>query len=138
MKKFKAFDAEIFAYDLEEKKELISKYNISYCSIEDIFSNCEIITVHLNKTDLTEGLIGRSLLSLMGEKTILINSSRGGIVNETDLYNHLKINKNTFASLDVFEKEPYDGPLTELKNVVLTPHIGSYTQETREQLELDL
>ena len=73
----------------------------------------------------------------MGEKTILINSSRGGIVNETDLYNHLKINKNTFASLDVFEKEPYDGPLTELKNVVLTPHIGSYTQETREQLELE-
>ena len=137
MKKFKAFETKIFAYDLEEKEELVQEYDISYCSIEDIFSTCEIITIHLSKTSSTEGLIDQRLLSLMGKNTILINSSRGGIVNETDLYNHLKVSQDTFAALDVFEKEPYHGPLTELKNVVLTPHIGSYTQDTREELELE-
>jgi len=137
MKKFKSFETKIFAYDLEEKEELVQEYDISYCSIEDIFSKCEIISVHLNKTSLTEGLIGKKLLSLMKTNTILINTSRGGIIDENDLYNYLKANKDIFVALDVFEKEPYHGPLIDLENVVLTPHIGSYTQDTREQLELE-
>ena len=69
---------------------------------------------------------------------ILINTSRGELINENDLFNFLKKNKNAFAGLDVFQKEPYYGKLLKLKNVLLTPHISSYSIETRSKMERDV
>ena len=75
------------------------------------------------------------MLSLMKKSAFLVNCSRGGIVDEKALYSLLKNDKIAGAAIDVFEKEPYDGPLKKLKNVILTPHIGSYAKEARIQME---
>jgi D-3-phosphoglycerate dehydrogenase / 2-oxoglutarate reductase len=69
--------------------------------------------------------------------SILINASRGEIIDEEALCKALKEKKILGAGLDVFNNEPYSGPLTELDNVILTPHIGSYAKELRIQMEIE-
>ena len=73
----------------------------------------------------------------MKDNSWLINASRGGLVDETALYSALKEGKLSGAALDVFDNEPYEGPLRSLDNVILTPHIGSYAKEGRIQMEKD-
>lgn len=73
----------------------------------------------------------------MKSNSFLINVSRGGVVDENALYDVLESNGLAGAAIDVFEKEPYDGPLLNLSNVVLTPHIGSYAAEAKLQMEID-
>jgi D-3-phosphoglycerate dehydrogenase len=65
----------------------------------------------------------------------IINTSRGGVVDESALYENLKNGRLSGAAIDVFEQEPYTGPLKELENVILTPHIGSYAKEARVEME---
>ena len=67
----------------------------------------------------------------------LVNIARGGVVDEDALFNALKINKLSGAAIDVFLQEPYSGPLCELENVALTPHLGSYSKEGKLQMEID-
>ena len=76
-------------------------------------------------------------LALMKEQAILINISRGGVVDENALYQLLKNNRLKGAAIDVFSDEPYNGPLCELDNVILTPHLGSYAREGKLQMEID-
>lgn len=71
----------------------------------------------------------------MKQGSWLINASRGGIVDEQALYTALKNGHLTGAAINVFDKEPYDGPLSDLENVILTPHIGSYAKEARITME---
>jgi D-3-phosphoglycerate dehydrogenase len=73
----------------------------------------------------------------MKPEAILINTSRGEIIDENVLYDALKSNHIAGAGLDVFQEEPYLGPLRKLDNVVLTPHIGSYAQEIRIKMEIE-
>ena len=75
--------------------------------------------------------------NLLKENSILINLSRGGVVNENALYHALKNNKILGAASDVFEHEPYSGKLCNLENIILTPHIGSYAKEGKLQMEID-
>jgi len=69
---------------------------------------------------------------------ILINTSRGDVINENDLFNFLKKNDNAYAGLDVYQVEPYYDKLSKIKNIILTPHIGSYSIETRIKMERDV
>ena len=71
----------------------------------------------------------------MKEGALIINTSRGGVVDETILYEYLRNGHLSGAALDVFDIEPYTGPLRELDNVILTPHIGSYAIEARVEME---
>ena len=73
----------------------------------------------------------------MKRNAILINASRGEIINEADLIKALDENLIQGAGLDVFENEPYNGPLVNYDNVILTPHIGAYAKEIRMQMELE-
>ena len=73
----------------------------------------------------------------MKENAFLINTARGGIVDEDALYKFLKERRISGAAIDTFEKEPYKGKLKDLDNVILTPHIGTYTIETRRDMELE-
>ena len=73
----------------------------------------------------------------MKDGAFFINIARGGLVNEDALYSALKTNKLRGAAIDVFSEEPYTGALTELDNVVLTPHIGSYAEEGKLIMEVD-
>ena len=69
--------------------------------------------------------------------SILINTSRGEIIDEKALYMLLKENKISGAGLDVYNEEPYEGKFIELDNIVLTPHIGSYATEIRNKMEIE-
>ena len=73
----------------------------------------------------------------MRPEAILINTSRGEIVDEKAIYDALKSNQIAGVGLDVFNQEPYFGPLTELDNAVLTPHIGAYARKIRIQMEIE-
>ncbi len=72
----------------------------------------------------------------MKEDAILINTSRGGIVNEDDLYDWLSSNPRAGAAVDVFNQEPYSGKLVELEKCYLTPHLGSCTLKSRSAMEM--
>ena len=82
-------------------------------------------------------MMNKERLYKMKPESILINTSRGEIIDENALYEALKNSHLAGAGLDVFEHEPYSGLLTELDNVVLTPHIGAYAKEIRIQMEIE-
>jgi len=103
----------------------------------DLLAWADILTFHCSKTGGECSLFTTEQLRTMKMGSWVINASRGGIVNEDDLHEMLKSGHLAGAALDVFEREPYTGPLTELDNVILTPHIGSYARESRIQMEID-
>lgn len=105
-------------------------------SKNELLSWADIITLHCSANADGKYAIGKSELKLMKNNAWLINASRGGLVDETALYSALQKGKLAGAALDVFENEPYTGPLCELDNVILTPHIGSYAKEGRIQMEM--
>lgn len=102
-------------------------------SLEDLLSWADIISIHVS---VSERLIGEKEFQLMKKGAWLVNTSRGGVVDESILYEYLKNGYLSGAALDVFEEEPYNGPLKELDNVILTPHIGSYAKEARVEMEM--
>lgn len=103
-------------------------------SLGRILREADIVTLHLPLTSETRNLIGRDELALMKPNSILINTARGGIVNEVALVEALKAGRPSAAGIDVFELEPLpaDHPLTELPNTVLTPHIAAGTWDSFE------
>jgi glyoxylate reductase len=116
--------------------------NAEYRAIEDLFMESDFVVLCTSLTNDTKGLVGEYLLSLMKPTSILINTSRGPILDEEALENALRSGQILGAGLDVYEievPEPNPGPrkgLYELENVVMTPHIGSAARETRDEMAL--
>lgn len=103
---------------------------------QTIFREADIVTVHIPLTPQTRRLIGPKELDLMKSDAILINTSRGPIVDEDALAAALDIRPNFSAAIDVFEQEPYNGPLTSLDNCLLSCHMGSCTDDCRLEMEM--
>ena len=101
-------------------------------SLKDMLCWADLVTIHVG---VNEKLIGEEEFKCMKDGAIIINTSRGGVVDESALYGNLKNGHLAGAALDVFEEEPYSGPLKELGNIILTPHIGSYARDTRVEME---
>jgi D-3-phosphoglycerate dehydrogenase len=101
-----------------------------------LLCSSDIVTLHIPYNPYNKNFIAKKELALMKPDAILINTSRGGVVNENDLYEHLKTHKDFIAFTDVFENEPYFGPLTKLNNSILTPHLGSCTKRSRFGMEM--
>ena len=137
IKLVQGFDFTVLAYDQFEDEEFQKEYNVKYSTLVTVLKESDIVSLNINLTDQTRNLIDKARLKLMKPDSILVNTSRGEIVDEVALYNALKNGKLAGAALDVFQQEPYSGPLTELDNVVLTPHIGSYAKEIRVQMEIE-
>ena len=100
--------------------------------LEDLLAWVDILTIHVS---VSERLIGEREFQLMKKGAWLVNTSRGGVVDEHVLYDYLKNGYLSGAALDVLEDEPYSGPLKELDNIIITPHIGSYAKESRLEME---
>lgn len=131
---------------------LLLPFNVelSYCDIcepgkslscsprqtEDLLSWADIVTLHCSAPE-TMPLLGKLELEKMKKGSWIVNASRGGLIDEGALYRVIKEGHIAGAALDVFDQEPYAGPLRELDNVILTPHIGSYAKEARIQMEMD-
>lgn len=129
-----SFDVKIAYYDIERKDSSVM-YEMK--SFESILCWADILTLHMSHSAECSPIIGIRELRLMKKGSWFINVSRGGIVDEEALYTILKDGHLAGAALDVFEKEPYVGPLSTLENVILTPHIGSYAVEARNRMEMD-
>ncbi|HEU5140157.1 MAG TPA: D-glycerate dehydrogenase [Bacillales bacterium] len=115
--------------DFEAEKSL----GATYCELKELLQESDYVCLTLPLTDKTYHLIDEKELLQMKSTAILINGGRGPLVNETSLVKALEKGTITAAGLDVFEEEPlaFDSPLMAMDNVVLTPHIGSATKETR-------
>lgn len=104
--------------------------------MDELLAWADIITLHCSAPARGKKIIGPEELTKIRPGAWLINTSRGGLVDEEALYHSLKENHLSGAALDVFDKEPYQGLLSELDNVLLTPHIGSYAKEGRIAMEI--
>jgi lactate dehydrogenase-like 2-hydroxyacid dehydrogenase len=119
-----------------------TRLNVSWREIDDLFREADVVALTPTLTTSSKGLVGERLLSLMKPHSILINTSRGAVLDEEALVHALKEGWIKGAGLDVYEREfpnPDPGPHHELlkfPNVVLTPHIGSAARETREEMAL--
>lgn len=105
-------------------------------SKEELLKKSDIVSINVPLTKETYNLITYDELKLMKKDACILNLSRGGIINEEDLYLWLNKNENFSAAIDVFENEPYGGKLMECENAYLTPHIASHTVESRSSMEL--
>jgi len=103
----------------------------TYASLDDLLAQADIVTLHVPLTEATRGLIGARELARMRPSAILINTARGGLVDEEALYRALVAGQIAGAGLDVFAQEPPppDHPLLRLENVVATPHIAAGTRD---------
>jgi len=108
---------------------------VQMVNLERLLSASDIITLHLPYSSGTHHFMEAHRISMMKQGAYLINASRGGLVDEDALVKALKNGRLAGAALDCFEHEPYQGPLKELKNTLLTAHIGSYAREGRVMME---
>lgn len=130
----KAFGMGLLGYDpfLPPYELAVADFGVTLTTLEDVLSRSDFISIHVPLTQTTRHLINRHTLSLVKQTSCIINTSRGGIVEEADLSEALAAGKLAGAALDVFENEPPLGsPFFNLDNVILTPHIAGLTEEAQ-------
>ena len=135
--KAKAFGLNIIAYDPYVTPEVGLQYNVTILPLKDVLQKADIISVHVPLTKDTENLLNEQTLSWMKPEAIVINTSRGPLIDEKALYHALKDKKLGYAGLDVTVQEPIqkDNPLLTLDNVIITPHVAWYSEEAELELK---
>jgi D-3-phosphoglycerate dehydrogenase len=129
-KRARGFEMRILGYDIAPDQEFARQVGLTYVSLETIFKEADVVTLHLPLSRDTEDIVTREYLRMMKKTAYLVNIARGGIVRSVDLYDALVKGELAGAAVDVFEDEPPIGnPLLSLDNVVTTPHIGAFTWE---------
>ena len=129
----RSFGAKVIAYD----KTCSNVENNIFMSLEKLLTNADIVTLHLPYNEHTHHIINKERLELMKSTAYLINTSRGGLIDEDALYILIKNKLIAGAGLDAFSHEPYNGSLIELPQVLLTAHMGSYAKEARINQEIE-
>ena len=130
VKRAAGFGMDIYGYDIYEDKEFNSQYDIKFTSVDEILNKCDFVTLHLPLSKDTKHIINKDNLNKCKRGLILINTARGGLINEKDLYKALSTKQILGAGLDVFENQdkPYE-KLLELDNVVLGNHTAASTMD---------
>ena len=129
---FKAFGCHLLGYSRTVRSEAEAE-GICYVGLDELLSKSDIVTVHTPLTDETRNLLGREKIALMKKNAILINTSRGPVVDNVALAEALNEGRLAGAGIDVFDGEPplrEDYPLLHAKNAVCTPHVGFATVES--------
>ncbi|ALV23663.1 dehydrogenase, putative [Campylobacter iguaniorum] len=133
----KPFNCEIYVNDIINQDEYYRKNNLIKTSKEDIFKNCDIVTIHTPYDDTTKNMVNLDVLKTMQNSSFIINSARGGIINEDNLKYALKNGIIAGAAIDAYVDEPpIDYELLELPNLICTPHIGGNSKEAVEAMGL--
>lgn len=129
----------ILAFDPYLDQEKLRERHADKCEIDEVLKNSDTITLHLPLNSETKNLINKDKLSLMKKGSCIINTSRGGIINENDLIAALQSGHIAGAALDVFENEPnIKKEFFEFPNVILTPHIGGFSKEGDEAMAVQV
>lgn len=133
----KGFQMDLLAYDIVQSAEFVQRTGARYVDLDTLLRSSDFVTIHVPLTPQTRRIIGRRELGLMKPSSILINASRGGIVDEEALIEALREGRIAGACLDTYEREPpVDSPLLRLPNVILTPHLGASTEESQREAAL--
>lgn len=129
------FACTLLATDPVPDEWFAERHGIRYIELDRLLAKADVVSLHLAPPAGGETLLNRERLTKLRPEAILVNTARGGLVDEAALYDLLAAGKLAGAFLDVFAEEPYHGPLSELPQVLLSPHIGSYAIETRVRME---
>jgi D-3-phosphoglycerate dehydrogenase len=131
IKRAHAFGMRTVAYDIAQRAELCQKYGVAYLRLEDVFRQADFLTLHLPAVPDTQNIINTRTLQMMKNSAFIINTARGELVDEKELYDALQARKVAGYGTDTFILEPpaADNPLLTLTNVIATPHCGAYTGE---------
>jgi glyoxylate reductase len=134
----KGFGMKIMYYDIVRQNKAEEELGIQYAGLDKVLSDSDFITIHTNLTKETHHLIGAKQFEMMKRTCILVNTSRGPIVDNMALSEALRNKKIAYAALDVTEPEPMpaDHPLLKLDNVIVVPHIASASVATRTKMGL--
>jgi D-3-phosphoglycerate dehydrogenase / 2-oxoglutarate reductase len=129
-----AFGMRVIAYDPYVSRDRAAQMGVELASLVDVLTRADVVTVHLPKTPETTGLIGERELAAMRPGARLVNTARGGLVDETALAKAVESGHLGGAALDVFNEEPTtQSPLFDLDRVVVTPHLGASTAEAQDK-----
>ncbi len=127
----------ILANDLTPDIEFGKLHHIEWVEKEEIYRSADIISLHLPLTPATRALITMNEINKMKKDVLLVNTSRGNMINEKDLAHALRAQRIAGAAIDVFEREPYTGELSTLENCLLTCHMGSMSADCRSRMEIE-
>jgi len=132
--RMQAFGMNVIAYDPYLQPARAAQLGVKLVDLDVLLKNADFITIHLPKTKETANLIGADALKLVKPSVRIINAARGGVLDESALYDALTTGRVAGAGLDVYATEPCtDSPLFTLDNVVATPHLGASTDEAQER-----
>jgi D-3-phosphoglycerate dehydrogenase len=126
----------ILANDIHPNTSLVPELKLEWTDKQEIYKQADVISLHVPMTKYTKNMIRAEHLALMKTDAIIINTSRGGIINELDLVNSLNSGHLHGAAIDVFENEPYTGPLADIERCILTSHMGSMSIDCRTKMEI--
>lgn len=129
------FGVQLLGYDLDSAA-LARAPGLEPVGVDDLLARSDLVTLHAAPSTPTP-LVGRRELALMREGSYLVNVARGSLIDEGALQAALSAGALAGAYLDTFGREPYEGPLRELPNVLLTPHVGSYAKQARVRMEAE-
>ena len=138
-KRAHGLEMEVIAYDPVVSVERAELFNVQLVALDELLKRSDFVTVHVPLVEANRGLIGARELGLMKPTARLINTARGGIIDEAALYQALKANRPAAAAVDVFEQEPPgENPLFTLANFIATPHIAASTVEAQASVAFDV
>jgi D-3-phosphoglycerate dehydrogenase / 2-oxoglutarate reductase len=121
--------------DILPNSEIDRQFKVEWVTKEEIYKQADVITFHIPLTKQTKNMVRKEHLKIMKPDAILINTARGGIINEDDLYDVMEEGHLSGASIDVFVQEPYSGKLREIERCILTAHMGSMSVDCRTRME---
>ena len=127
----------ILVNDIEPDLQFGDMYELEWVSKEQIYREADVISLHVPLTGKTKNMIRADHLLVMKEDAVIINTARGGIINEDDLYDTLQIGHLSGAAIDVFDFEPYTGKLRDIERCLLTAHMGSMSVDCRTRMEIE-
>ena len=131
------FGAKILANDIAPDEAFGAECGVGWAEKETIYREADVLSLHLPATPLTVDLISARELAIMKPGALLINTARGGIVNEAALAEALRSGRLGGAAIDVYREEPYAGELTQCANCLLTCHMGAMTRSSRLRMEIE-
>jgi D-3-phosphoglycerate dehydrogenase len=133
IKRLAGFEPRLLAYDVVESPEMVERFGVEYVSLDELLRQSDVLTLHAPLLPETRGLIDAAALAKMKSTAYVVNTARGGLVDEVAMARALQADVIAGAALDVFEQEPLprSSPLRQAPNLILTPHIAGATQQSR-------
>jgi D-3-phosphoglycerate dehydrogenase len=133
----RSFRTRVIAYDPYVTREAMEGLGARSCSLDDLLEVSDVISIHVPLTKETKQLIGRKELATLKDSVLLVNTSRGSVIDQEALVESLRKGRIGAAGLDVLAKEPPSStdPILGFENVIVTPHIGWYSEQSSSRLQ---